>query len=108
MELHPDLRKMADFIGENLTDHTAAELNKLIQDLSVLVNEMLISRFEQLLTLLYQLDIDEEKLKKLLRENTAADAAKLIAELIIERQIAKIKTRQEYSADNDINEEEKW
>ena len=59
--------------------------------------------------ILYRIDVNERKLKYLLQENVGEDAAFIIADLIIERQIEKIKSRQQFSRrDDNISEEEKW
>ena len=75
-----------------------AELNRLIQ-----------TDFNRLISGLYRLDVSEAKLKYLLQNNPAENAGAIIADLIIERQVQKIKSRREFSRrNNDISEEEKW
>jgi hypothetical protein len=59
------------------------------------LNELIQNDFNQLINLLYRIDIDEQKLKKTLKENSG-DAGLLFAELIIQRQLQKVKTRKEY------------
>ena len=79
------------------------------RQLSVAINEMILSDFDKLVMLLYRLDINETKLRKILNENPSNDAGIIIADLIIERQLQKIKSRQHFSQrDNNISEEEKW
>ena len=73
------------------------------------INHLLEKDFQKLVAILYRLDVSETKLKKLLSENPDADAAVIIAELMIERQVQKIKSRQQFrQRDNDIDENEKW
>ena len=82
---------------------------KFRKKLSAFINDLIIVDFEKLVQLLYRLDIDEIKLKKTLQEHPAHDAAEMISELIIERQLQKIRSRQQFSQrDNDIDEDEKW
>jgi hypothetical protein len=69
---------------DNQRDKLASYLNELIQN-----------DFNQLINLLYRIDVDEQKLKKTLKEN-AGDAGLIIAELIIQRQLQKLKTRKEF------------
>ena len=70
---------------------------------------MILSDFDKLVMMLYRLDINETKLRKILNENPSQDAGNMIADLIIERQLQKIKSRQQFSQrDNNISEEEKW
>jgi hypothetical protein len=108
MEIPPDVRNLPVFIGEFLTNAGEKSKQQLAERLAVLINELILSDFGQLLNLLYQLDVDESKIKNAIRDHKNEHAGKLIAELIIERQLAKIKSRQEFSRDNDIDEEERW
>ena len=73
------------------------------------INEMLQSEFNSLVTILYRMDVSESKLKQELQENPGKDAGLLIADLMIERQAQKLKTREQFSQrDNNIDEREKW
>lgn len=82
---------------------------KVKQLISERVNYLIQHDFAQLTQLLYRIDINETKLKKLLSEAEEKDAADIIAELIIERQIQKLESRKLYKERNDdISEEEKW
>jgi hypothetical protein len=84
-------------------------MEELRQQLSAEINDLIVHDFQKLVGILYRIDINERKLKYLLQENVGEDAAVIIADLIIERQLQKIKSRQEYRRDNtNINEEEKW
>jgi len=58
--------------------------------LAAYINELILTNFERLVQLLYRIDVSEEKLKKLLRQNPESDAGVIIASLIIERQKQKI------------------
>ena len=92
--------KLRDGISmEELKDGLASYFRKLIQE-----------DFHKLVGLLYRIDVDEEKLKHLLDEDTEEDAGSLIAGLVIERQLGKIKTREIFRAtrDDSIDENEKW
>lgn len=84
-------------------------LEEIKSQLSQKINSLIKSDFQKLIYLLYRIDISETKLKNLLKENTGADAGTIIAELIIERQQQKIKSRQQFNhQDNNIDENEKW
>jgi hypothetical protein len=94
--LNVDLPEMITI--ELLEEKLAAQINDLIQ-----------SDFQQLLTILYRVDVNEAKLRQLLKEYPGADAGKIIAGLVIERQLQKIKTRREFNRRNEnISDEEKW
>lgn len=64
--------------------------------------------FNKLLSLLYRIDVSEEKLKYLLKQNTGIDAAILIADLIIERQLQKAESRKMFNSKKDAGDEEQW
>ena len=77
--------------------------------LTVQVNELIKNDFNQLIQILYRLDVNETKLKQVLNNNPNEDAGKIIAALIIERQLQKIKSRKEFSKKNNpLSDEEKW
>jgi hypothetical protein len=73
------------------------------------VNELINTDFNQLLQLLYRLDVNEKKIRTLLESNKGIDSAPLITDLIIERQIEKIKSRRQFKQrDDTISDEERW
>ncbi|MEO6313577.1 MAG: hypothetical protein ABIU63_04410 [Chitinophagaceae bacterium] len=77
--------------------------------LQVCIGNLIENDFQQLVHMLYRVDVNERKLKYLLQENVGADAPVIIADLIIERQIEKIKSRAAFTrSDDDSSEEEKW
>lgn len=83
--------------------------SSLVDELSSFINELILNDFSQLVHILYRVDIPEKKLKQLLTDNAGKDAGRIIAEMIIERQIQKIKSRQQFNQqDNNIDENEKW
>jgi hypothetical protein len=100
--------KIIQAIAKDLDLQTSASsFNK--QVLIDHINKLLQHDFQKLISLLYRIDISENKLRSLLNENTGRDAADIITDLIIERQVQKIKSRQQFSQrDNNINEEDKW
>jgi hypothetical protein len=71
-------------------------LKEFTEKLENYINELILSDFDKLLQLLYRVDVSEAKLRRILKENPGENAAKIIAELIIERQIQKKKSRQAY------------
>ena len=81
---------------EFLTTETEVSDKKLINDIAGYINDLLLNDFNKLVALLYRIDINEEKLKKLLKETTGEDAGVIIARLIIERQSQKIATRKKF------------
>jgi hypothetical protein len=89
-----------------------AELKKQLVEY---INYLILADFNRLVQLLYRIDINEQKLKDLLLENQQTDAAIMIGEMIIQRQIEKAKTREEFKSSNphkpkdqNIPDDEKW
>lgn len=88
--------------------------SELRTKLQAIVNGLIVQDFEQLVNLLYRVDVNERKLKFLLRENVGEDAAVIIADLIIARQMEKIASRKQFGQDNNAaqngttGEEERW
>ena len=81
----------------------------LHEKLGAYINHLILNNFDELIYILYRIDVSENKLKSMLKENDKTDAGKMIAALIIERQIQKIKSRREHGRDtNIIDEDERW
>ena len=78
------------------------------EKLTAFINDLINHDFEKLVFYLYRIDVNEAKMKKLLDLRDGENAAGLIADLIIERQIEKIKSRKETKKNGDIPEDEKW
>jgi len=73
------------------------------------INELVNTNFQKLVLILYRMDVNETKLKQLLKDNPGTDAGMIIADLMIERQAEKIKSREQYSKrDENISDDEKW
>ncbi len=78
------------------------------EQLAILINQLINTDFEKLAGILYRIDVSEKKLKKLLSDNPGMDAGLLIADLVIERQIEKKKSREKFRRDSNITDDEKW
>ena len=89
-----------------------AEQNSYVEihtQLSAYINTLIKNDFDKLITYLYRIDVNEQKLKSLLQQKPDEDAGNIIATLIIERQQQKIATRQQFKQqDKGFTEEEKW
>ena len=102
-ELIIDIKKeMAIELPDNI------DLNELKEKLTQHINHLIQHDFERLVAILYRIDINEKKLKELLQRYSDKDSGGIIAQLIIERQLEKIKTRQQFKSGNNISEAEKW
>lgn len=87
----------AQVTEEALLDVLAAEINQLV-----------LHDFPRLLSILYRVDIPESKLRTTLRDNPRADAGRVMAVLILERQREKKKLREKYRQPPGDDEEERW
>ena len=106
---------MSDELIEILNTELSIELpekisiEELKEKLTQHINYLIDTNFQQLVAILYRVDVSESKLKTLLNESVGEDSGSVIADLIIERQLQKIKFRQKFSNWNkNISDEEKW
>ena len=92
-------------LGVTIPADDSPEIRQLIVNF---INKLLHTDFEKLISILYRVDVNENKLKQVLKENPDTDAGVIIADLIFERQAQKIKSRQEFRRDSTISDEESW
>jgi hypothetical protein len=84
-------------------------MEEIQEKLSAHINRLVQHNFEQLVNLLYRIDVSEPKIKSLLQMQPGINAGDIIANLIIERQLQKIQSRQQFKTnDKGFTEEEKW
>jgi hypothetical protein len=106
-QIHTDLIPMLrQSLEIDLPENISFDLLK--ERLSSHINFLIQSDFQKLVSILYRVDVNESKLKQLLKENQGFDAANIITDLIVERQLQKIRSRQEHRNDENISEDEKW
>lgn len=99
----PALQKL---LNVDLPVHiTTTEVIELLQNR---INELLQHNFQGLISLLYRIDISEEKLKYQLQLNPGEDAASIIAQLMVDRLVEKAISKQQFKNDADIPEEDRW
>ena len=96
-----------DSLGIELKKDLSAD--QLIDILAEHINDLIDRNFNKLVNLLYRIDVNESKLRQMLNENST-DAGRVIAGLIVERQLQKIASRESFrnSDENGIDEKEKW
>jgi hypothetical protein len=73
-------------------------LSDLKQKLVIYINSLILNDFSKVVTILYRVDVDENKLKKILKEKAGTDAAEIIADLIIERELQKAESRKKFKS----------
>jgi len=87
---------------------TAVQEAEMQEQLIQYINHLLVYDFNKLVQILYRVDVSEQKLKELLKANAQTDAATIIAALLIQRQIEKIKTEEAFKPNDNITDEDKW
>ncbi len=85
-----------------------ASLDELKEKLAVHINDLINHDFQKLIFLLYRIDVDENKMRRLLEQKEGENAAGLITDLIIERQLQKIESRKKTGGAENIADDEKW
>lgn len=85
-------------------------ITELKNKLSSYIHHLINNDFNKLVSILYRIDVSEQKLRQLLEGNPLEDAGTIIAELIIERQQQKLQSRKLFpgTGENSIDENEKW
>ena len=82
-------------------------LELLRERVAYVVAHLLEKDFEKLLNMLYIMDVNEEKIKQVILEQSDALVHYPIADLIIEREWKKVETRLFYKQDK-LEDEESW
>lgn len=101
-------REIENLLGQWQGDLPSDAMSTQRQALATYINELLLNDFNRLVQLLYRIDVDEKKLKQLLQQHPTTDAAELISDLLIERQLQKQKLRASLPANDSNSDEEKW
>lgn len=104
----PNEASIPDKIIATLNAITEKLTDEIRQQLISSINELINTDFNALLQLLYRIDIDEKKLKQLLKSYSDTDASSIIADLIITRQLQKKETRGKFSNRNKPGDEDDW
>ncbi|MEP6948955.1 MAG: hypothetical protein ABI863_06765 [Ginsengibacter sp.] len=78
------------------------------EQLISLINELINNDFDALVQLLYRIDVDEKKLKQLLRSRADVDSASIIADLIISRQLQKSAMKKQFSDGDKPGPDDSW
>jgi len=87
---------------------TGEEESAFYRQLHEQINWLINNDFSKLVQMLYRLDVDEDKLRSLLEQQQNTDAATLIANIIIERQLKKAEVRNTTKNDTEIPGDERW
>lgn len=91
-----------------ITDEALVHSPEWYRQLVDAVNHLVVNDFGALVQILYRLDVSEEKIRKSLSANPQRDAADLIAKLLLERQVQKMKQRKAFTQQVAPDEAERW
>jgi len=105
MSNHQPIQELSKELDIVISGTDESLIRQLVADR---INDLLNTDFQKLISILYRVDVSETKLKSLLRDNPGSDAGLIIADLMIERQAQKIRSRQEHRRDPNISDEEGW
>lgn len=81
--------------------------DELVRILGVRINELITQDMPKLISILYRIDVDENKLRQMLRQHKDSDGAMVIAHMVVERQKQKQRSREMFKRDQ-TGEEELW
>ena len=82
--------------------------DEIKQKIAGLIRELINNNFALLVELLYRIDIDEKKLKEILKSHPHADSASVIADLIISRQLQKTAMRTQFANRDKPTGDDSW
>jgi len=106
VDQNESIKEVANELGITILENNF-QVNR--QALINRINELIQTDFQKLILILYRVDVNEDKLRYFIKENSEENAASIIADLLIERQAQKIIFRKQFGKrDNDIDENEKW
>lgn len=108
MNQHEHIIKMQKELENDFSITHCTTQQQLLNQLAASINQLINTDFTRLVNTLYRLDVNEKKLKQVLEQNAGADAGELIAALVIERQLEKQKSREQFKSSHDIPDDEKW
>lgn len=94
LELPEDAMEHKDFYKE------------YIQYLAGKIAELIDHDFEKLLWILYRVDVNENKVRETLAENSLTGGPEILAELIVQRQLEKAATRKAFSTQRPADDDE--
>jgi len=99
------ISELSDKLEIDLPQKRSMEELKLL--LSGYIDHLISNNPDKLVSILSRVDVSEKILKTNL-ENQKENASSIMAQMIIDRQMEKVKTREHYRSSGDIPENDKW
>ncbi|TAN20999.1 MAG: hypothetical protein EPN37_00915 [Chitinophagaceae bacterium] len=115
--MHDDIQKdrLLEVLEEETDLRFSLPLNGVIayrqiaEKLAAHIRFLLDKDFNQVIYILYRVDVPEQKVTEMLHNHPEQDAGSMIAGLILERTLQKIHTRQQFNnSHGNIPDDEKW
>ncbi len=89
------------FINDLLAQNDAFALDEIQKILSKRIMDLMENNFERLQNILYRIDLDQQKVHEVFLQFGSEEFPSLLAKMIIDRQLAKVKTRNYYKMQKD-------
>src|ERR1700741_4300529 len=99
------ITELSDKLEIDLPEKRSIEELKIF--LAGYISHLISNNPDKLVSILSRVDVSEKMLKANL-QNQKEEASNIMAQMIIDRQMEKIKTRERYRSDDDVSEDEKW
>lgn len=103
-ESYQEIQKIISVDAGGLLNDPGVLRDKLAR----IINDLIENDFPNLVNILYRIDVSEAKLKDMLNKHADEDAGRVIANLIIERQIQKSEARKGFGDNTTVGDDEKW
>ena len=93
--------QLAGLINKDLGNHeegmmipvSSPDRNLIREKLAIIIRHMMQDHFEKLCQAMYRLDVSEAKFDQVMNEKTPEEIPHAVADLIIEREMQKVRTR---------------
>lgn len=99
------IAELSNKLEIDLPEKKSMEELKLL--LAGYIDHLISNNPDKLVSILSRVDVSEKMLKANLQKQKE-NASSIMAQMIIERQMEKIKTRERYRSNDDVAEDEKW
>jgi len=104
-EIEPIIANLSDDLEIDLRSKRSWEELKIA--VSEYIDYLIANDRNKLMRILYRVDVSEKLLKANLQQEEK-NAAAVIADMIVERQLEKIESRKHFKSDDEIPEDQKW
>lgn len=84
------------FISDMLEQHNPYTMDEIKRILTDKIKDFMSSNLEKLQSILYRIDVDQQKIQDIFMMENPEAIPRRLTDVIIERQLAKVRTRQKY------------